>query len=102
MVSQIAAQIAKTLVIPSNSFFPGGILGESSPSPKQLPAYIPQKLSWWKKRSWFMWKEKVLSSVREGRKVKVEDIPKGGRLKIFSHSRSKLFGKKKSNANLHE
>jgi nitrogen fixation protein len=60
-------------------------MGESSPIPRNLPAYILiKKLLWKKRKPWLAWGKKILGVVRDGWKVRVEDIPRGGRLKAFS------------------
>jgi hypothetical protein len=79
------AQITKTFVV---HFFRKGerILGESSPNPKQLLAYIPKKLSQWKKRKW-------ICSQREP----IKDF-----FASVVCSRSRLSCKKRSDANIHK
>jgi hypothetical protein len=94
MASQIAAQMAKTLVTPSNSFFQEGegILGEC----------YPQKLWWWMARV-------ETESIRHcpgGTEGKGRGCSQRGPIKnvfaVVECSRSRLFGKKRSNADLHE
>jgi hypothetical protein len=53
-----------------------------------------------------MWKQKVLNSVQERQNVGMEDVPRGGRKKTFSHwwfivGRSRLSCKKKSYIDIH-
>jgi hypothetical protein len=40
------------------------ILETPFPIPKNLPAFIPiKKLPWKKRKSWFVWKKKILGTV---------------------------------------
>jgi hypothetical protein len=58
-----------------------GITGKFPPIPKQVPAYIPRKLTWKRKQMWLPWKQKILGRIQLQRGE--EKIFRRGRLSIL-------------------
>jgi hypothetical protein len=57
------------------------------------------------KKRWLTWSKKILGAIPQRQKVRVEDISRGGRLKVFSKRWLFLdidfFNKKGSDDNIH-
>jgi hypothetical protein len=108
MASQIAAQIAKTLVTPSNSFFPGGgeDIGRILSKPEIVTSLHTPETIMVEKEVITLMETESFKVHPEGTEGRGGGYSQRGPIKdIFASvkcSRSRLFGKKRSNADLHK
>jgi hypothetical protein len=104
MASQIASQIAKTFVEPSTSFFLDGgkDTGRILSKPDTATSLHPKEVIMVEEEVVDLWKQKVLRSVQGGQMEEVENVPRGGRLKIFSQRWCVLGAEYLVKANIYE